>query len=96
MTAAFALSMAFRTAFAAQSPSAMSVAFAFSSFLDRPTAAGSTALCTAFRASGSEISAPEQQEVLGEEDEPHPRTGRGTQCQDPKGREHSTTRQPDR
>lgn len=58
MTAAFMLSIACRTAFAAQSPSAIRLACAFSSLVESPTEAGSTVLCTAFRASSSEMSAP--------------------------------------
>ena len=58
MMAAIMLSIACWTAFAAQSPSAIRLAFAFSSFLESPTEPGSTALCTALSASNSEISAP--------------------------------------
>ena len=56
--ATFVLSIAFRTAFAAQSPSAIRLAFAFNSFLDSPTEPGSMTLCATFKACSSETSAP--------------------------------------
>ena len=49
MTAAFVLSIAWRTALAAQSPSAIRLVFAFNSFLDSPTEPGSMTLCASFR-----------------------------------------------
>ena len=58
MTAAFVLSIAWRTALAAQSPSAIRLAFAFNSFLDSPTEPGSMTLCATFKACNSETSAP--------------------------------------
>lgn len=58
MRAVFMLSIACRTAFAAQSPSAIRLAFALSSFLETPTEAGSMVLWTAFSASNSEMSVP--------------------------------------
>jgi hypothetical protein len=41
------------------------LAFAFSTFLDSPTEPGFTALCTAFNASSSEMSAPVLASVVG-------------------------------
>ena len=64
MTAACMPSMTPRTAFAAQSPSAMRVAFAFISRFESPTEPGSTAFCTALNASSSAMSAPVRSSVV--------------------------------
>ena len=48
---AVSVSIADRTAFPTQSPSAIRLALAFSSRLESPTDSGATALCTAFSAS---------------------------------------------
>ncbi len=58
MMAAIMLSMAERTAAAAQSPSAIRLALAFSSRFDSPTAFGSTTSWTAFSADRRAISVP--------------------------------------